>query len=181
MAIGGLAYILGHATEQLGAAAGPRVGGILNATVGNVGEIIIAGFLIANNELDVVKASITGSIVGNLLLVLRRLAVRGRAEERDPALRRPGHRHERRQPDPGHHRPHRPGHLRRHPQCGGRDWRGSPVFFNLEVLSVGVAVVLLLTYAAQTYLLLLRPPEATGSRTSATTRRSRPPGACGAR
>ena len=70
VAIGGLAYILGQATEQLGAAAGPRIGGILNATVGNVGEIIIAGILILNNELDVVKASITGSIVGNLLLVL---------------------------------------------------------------------------------------------------------------
>src|SRR4029079_8922493 len=65
IAIGGLAYILGHATEQLGAAAGPRVGGILNATVGNVGEIIIAGFLVVNNELDVVKASITGSLPGN--------------------------------------------------------------------------------------------------------------------
>ncbi|HET6819880.1 MAG TPA: cation transporter, partial [Candidatus Limnocylindria bacterium] len=70
IAIGGLAYTLGHATEQLGAAAGPRIGGILNATVGNIGEIIIAGFLIANGELEVVKASITGSIVGNLLLVL---------------------------------------------------------------------------------------------------------------
>ena len=50
VAIGGLAFILGQATEQLGAAAGPRIGGILNATVGNVGEIIIAGFLIVNNS-----------------------------------------------------------------------------------------------------------------------------------
>ncbi|MGH2358124.1 MAG: calcium/proton exchanger [Candidatus Limnocylindria bacterium] len=70
VAIGGLAYILGHATEQLGAALGPRIGGIMNATVGNIGEIIIAGFLIAAGEIEVVKASITGSIVGNLLLVL---------------------------------------------------------------------------------------------------------------
>ena len=68
--IGALAYILGFATEQLGAATGPRIGGLLNATVGNVGEIVIAGFLIADGELEVVKASITGSIVGNLLLVL---------------------------------------------------------------------------------------------------------------
>jgi len=69
-AILGLAYVLGHATEQLGAVAGPRAGGILNATVGNVGEIIIAGFLVAANQIDVVKASITGSIIGNLLLVM---------------------------------------------------------------------------------------------------------------
>ncbi|MFN2484112.1 MAG: calcium/proton exchanger [Candidatus Limnocylindria bacterium] len=69
-AILGLAYVLGHATEQLGAVLGPRAGGVLNATVGNIGEIIIAGFLIAAGELEVVKASITGSIIGNLLLVL---------------------------------------------------------------------------------------------------------------
>lgn len=70
VAILALAYVLGHATEQLGAVLGPRIGGILNATVGNVGEIIIAGFLITAGEIEVVKASITGSIIGNLLLVL---------------------------------------------------------------------------------------------------------------
>jgi Ca2+:H+ antiporter len=66
----GLAFTLGHATEQLGIAAGPRIGGILNATVGNIGEIIIAGFLINAGEIEVVHASITGSIIGNLLLVV---------------------------------------------------------------------------------------------------------------
>ena len=66
----GLAYVLGHATEQLGMAAGPRIGGIMNATVGNVGEIIIAAFLILDNKIEIVHASITGSIIGNLLLVL---------------------------------------------------------------------------------------------------------------
>ncbi|MDQ3881007.1 MAG: calcium/proton exchanger [Chloroflexota bacterium] len=70
IAILGLAYVLGEATEHLGAVLGPRAGGVLNATVGNIGEIIIAGFLIAAGELEVVKASITGSIIGNLLLVL---------------------------------------------------------------------------------------------------------------
>ena len=65
-----LAYLLGHATEQLGISAGPRIGGILNATVGNIGEIIIAAFLILDNQIAVVHASITGSIIGNLLLVL---------------------------------------------------------------------------------------------------------------
>jgi Ca2+:H+ antiporter len=65
-----LAYLLGHATEQLGIAAGPRIGGIMNATVGNIGEIIIAAFLILDNQIAIVHASITGSIIGNLLLVL---------------------------------------------------------------------------------------------------------------
>ncbi len=69
LAILGLASILGRATEELGAHAGPRVGGILNATVGNVGEIIIAIFALKAGLVDLVKASITGSILGNLLLV----------------------------------------------------------------------------------------------------------------
>src|SRR3990170_4843449 len=66
----GLAYVVGAATERLGALAGPQVGGILNATFGNVAELIIAFFALAAGELEVVKASLTGSIVGNLLLVL---------------------------------------------------------------------------------------------------------------
>jgi Ca2+:H+ antiporter len=70
LAVLGLAYTLGHSTEQLGIAAGPKIGGILNATVGNIGEIIIACFLINAGQIDVVHASITGSIIGNLLLVL---------------------------------------------------------------------------------------------------------------
>ncbi|MGH7726113.1 MAG: calcium/proton exchanger [Candidatus Eiseniibacteriota bacterium] len=69
LAILGLASILGHATEALGAHAGPRIGGILNATVGNVGEIIISIFALRAGLVDLVKASITGSILGNLLLV----------------------------------------------------------------------------------------------------------------
>ncbi len=70
LAILGLAYTLGHATEQLGLTLGPRIGGIMNATVGNVGEIIIAAFLILDGKIELVHASITGSIIGNLLLVL---------------------------------------------------------------------------------------------------------------
>ena len=49
-----LAYLLGHATEQLGISAGPRIGGIMNATVGNIGEIIIAAFLILDGKIEVV-------------------------------------------------------------------------------------------------------------------------------
>ena len=65
-----LAGLLGDATEQLAIHAGPRVGGLLNATFGNAAELIVGVFLIADNELEVVRASITGSIIGNLLLVL---------------------------------------------------------------------------------------------------------------
>jgi Ca2+:H+ antiporter len=65
-----LAGLIGRATEELAVHAGPRVGGLLNATFGNVTELIIAVFLILDGELDVVKASLTGSILGNLLLVL---------------------------------------------------------------------------------------------------------------
>jgi len=65
-----LAGLIGRSTEQLAAHAGPRVGGLLNATFGNVAELIISFFLILNNEFEVVLASLTGSIIGNLLLVL---------------------------------------------------------------------------------------------------------------
>ena len=66
----GLAYVVGISTERLGALAGPQVGGILNATFGNIAELIIAFFALSAGQLEVVKASITGSIIGNLLLVL---------------------------------------------------------------------------------------------------------------
>ena len=70
LAILPLAGIIGHATEDLAARAGPQAGGLLNATFGNVTELIIAFFLIRQGELEVVKASITGSIIGNVLVVL---------------------------------------------------------------------------------------------------------------
>jgi Ca2+:H+ antiporter len=70
LAILPLAGLIGHATEDLAARVGPQKGGLLNATFGNVTEMIIAFFLILEGELEVVKASITGSIIGNVLLVL---------------------------------------------------------------------------------------------------------------
>ncbi len=66
----GLAYVVGAATERLGALTGPQMGGILNATFGNIAELIIAFFALTAGQLEVVKASLTGSIIGNLLLVL---------------------------------------------------------------------------------------------------------------
>jgi Ca2+:H+ antiporter len=65
-----LAGLIGRSTDQLAIHAGPRVGGLLNATFGNVTELILAIFLILHGELDIVKASMIGSIIGNLLLVL---------------------------------------------------------------------------------------------------------------
>jgi Ca2+:H+ antiporter len=65
-----LADLIGEATEELAALSGPRVGGLLNATLGNAAELIIAVFALNEGLLDLVKASITGSILGNLLLVL---------------------------------------------------------------------------------------------------------------
>jgi Ca2+:H+ antiporter len=65
-----LAAIIGLATEQLALRSGPAAGGLLNATFGNAAELIIAIVALGKGHVDLVKASITGSIVGNLLLVL---------------------------------------------------------------------------------------------------------------
>ena len=70
IAILGLAWVVGLSTERLGALTGPQVGGILNATFGNIAELIIAFFALQAGLIEVVKASLTGSIIGNLLLVL---------------------------------------------------------------------------------------------------------------
>ena len=65
-----LAGLIGRSTEQLALHTGPRIGGLVNATFGNVTELVIAVFLILDDQTDIVKASLTGSILGNLLLVL---------------------------------------------------------------------------------------------------------------
>jgi len=65
-----LAGYIGEATEELAHYTGPRLGGLLNATLGNAAELIITITAIRAGLLDLVKASITGSILGNLLLVL---------------------------------------------------------------------------------------------------------------
>ena len=65
-----LAGLMGHATETLAAHMGPGAGGLLNASFGNAAELIIALMALHRGLHDVVKASITGSIIGNVLLVL---------------------------------------------------------------------------------------------------------------
>jgi Ca2+:H+ antiporter len=65
-----LAGLIGQATEELAEQVGPLVGGLLNATFGNAPELIIGIAALNAGLLDVVRASITGSIIGNTLLVL---------------------------------------------------------------------------------------------------------------
>ena len=65
-----LAGWIGRATEALAARAGTGIGGLLNATFGNAAELIIALIALSKGLTGVVKASITGSIIGNVLLVL---------------------------------------------------------------------------------------------------------------
>ncbi len=79
LAIMPLAFLMGHATEEISLRTGENIGGLLNATFGNAVEIIIAGLAIytaatnadkAETMIILVKASLIGSILGNLLLVL---------------------------------------------------------------------------------------------------------------
>jgi len=65
-----LAALLGRATEALAERAGPQISGLINGTLGNAAELIITFFAIRAGLLELVKASITGSILGNLLLVM---------------------------------------------------------------------------------------------------------------
>ena len=65
-----LAGLVGEGTEELAVHTGPKVGGLLNATLGNAAELIITIIAIRAGLLELVKASIIGSIIGNLLLVL---------------------------------------------------------------------------------------------------------------
>jgi Ca2+:H+ antiporter len=70
LAIIPLAGLMGEATEQLSRHVGAGVGGLLNASFGNAAELIIAVMALKEGLHGVVKASITGSIIGNILLVL---------------------------------------------------------------------------------------------------------------
>ncbi len=70
LAIVPLAAWMGTATEEIAVVIGPSAGGLLNATFGNATELIIAFIALQAGLVDVVKASITGSIIGNLLLVM---------------------------------------------------------------------------------------------------------------
>jgi Ca2+:H+ antiporter len=79
LAIIPLAGLMGEATEHLASRLGAGIGGLLNATFGNAAELIIALVALQRGLYDVVKASLTGSIIGNVLLVLGLSIVAGGA------------------------------------------------------------------------------------------------------
>jgi len=70
LAIVPLAAFMGTATEEIAVVVGPNLGGLLNATFGNATELILAFVALKAGLVEVVKATITGSIIGNLLLVM---------------------------------------------------------------------------------------------------------------
>jgi Ca2+:H+ antiporter len=151
-----LAGLLGDATEELAAHAGPSIGGLLNATFGNAAELIVGIFLVADGEIEVVRASITGSIIGNLLLVLGAAFFAGGLRFKE---------------------------LRFSAQAAGSGVasmaiatagvlmpaiyaRGAhPTEFRIEAVSVGVAVVLLIMYVASLVFALVTHPESSPTTT----------------
>lgn len=70
LAIIPLAKLLGFGTEELAMRVGQTIGGLLNATLGNVVELIVAILALVKCELQIVQSSLLGSILSNLLLVL---------------------------------------------------------------------------------------------------------------
>jgi Ca2+:H+ antiporter len=138
-----LAWLIGEATEHAAHHTGPGIGGFLNATFGNAPELIIALFAIDDGLTEVVRGSLTGSVVGNLLLVLGfSLAFGGRGQlDRESSLISfalvafatllflipavPG-------------------------------WSGNPDRHSLAVLSLPVSILLLLVYLGVTWLALRR-------------------------
>ena len=138
-----LAWLIGEATEHAAHHTGPGIGGFLNATFGNAPELIIALFAVNDGLTEVVRGSLTGSVVGNLLLVLGfSLAFGGRGRlDRGSSLTSfalvafavllflipaiPG-------------------------------WSGDPDRHSLAVLSVPVSIVLLVVYLGVTWVSLRR-------------------------
>jgi Ca2+:H+ antiporter len=81
-----LAWLIGESTEQAAEYTGPGIGGFLNASFGNAPELIIALFAIADGLPNVVRGSLSGSVIGNLLLVLGFALVLGPARIDKPSL-----------------------------------------------------------------------------------------------
>src|SRR5947209_18138120 len=71
LAIVPLAALLGEGTEQLAIRLGPQRGGLLNATLVNLTKLIVGFFLVAAGDVPILKPTLIGSSVGNLLLLLR--------------------------------------------------------------------------------------------------------------
>ena len=141
-----LAWVIGESTEHAAKRAGPGIGGFLNATFGNAPELIISLFAINQGLFEVVRGSLTGSVVGNLLLVLGFSLVAGPSTriDRRSALIWVGL------------------------VLGAAvmflivaipDWSGDVTQHTLRVLSIPVSIVLLLVYVGTTWLQLRRQKE----------------------
>ena len=65
-----LAGLMGEGTEEISFYSGPKIGGFLNGTFGNATELIISIFALKEGLFDVVKSSIAGAVIGNILLVI---------------------------------------------------------------------------------------------------------------
>jgi Ca2+:H+ antiporter len=138
-----LAWLIGEATEHAGHHTGPGVAGFLNATFGNAPELIIALFAVHEGLTEVVRGSLTGSVVGNLLLVLGfSLLFGGRGElDRESSLASIG-------------LVALATLVFLIPAVAG--WSGDPERESIERLSIPVSVVLLLIYVGATWLSLRR-------------------------
>jgi Ca2+:H+ antiporter len=138
-----LAWLIGEATEHAAEHTGPGIGGFLNATFGNAPELIIALFAVNAMEFEVVRGSLTGSVVGNLLLVLGFSLLFGGRGEID-----------------------RPSSFLALALVGGTTllllitsipgWEGDPERDELVKLSIPVAIVLLVAYVVLTWYSLRR-------------------------
>jgi len=139
-----LAWLIGEATEHAGEHTGPRIGGLLNASFGNAPEVIIAVIAIADNLPNVVRGSMAGSVVSNILLVLGAALVLG----------------------PDNARLNRESLVMQlglvflavllllFPSIPG--WHGEPDRHSLALLSIGPAVTLLTIYLVITFIDLRR-------------------------
>jgi Ca2+:H+ antiporter len=138
-----LAWLIGEATEHAAHHTGPGIGGFLNATFGNAPELIIALFAVSEGLTEVVRGSLTGSIVGNLLLVLGFSLLFG-----------------------GRGRLDRESSLTSFALVLGATvvflipsipgWEGDPNRESLALLSLPIAVLLLVVYVAVTWIALRR-------------------------
>ena len=132
-----LAWLIGEATEHAAKLTGPGIGGFLNATFGNAPELIIALFAVNDGLVEVVRGSLTGSVVGNLLLVLGVSLIVGPSKEidRSSALTSVGL---------------VLGATLLFTIVAASDWSGSAGAHTLEVMSIPISVVLLLVYLGVT-------------------------------
>jgi Ca2+:H+ antiporter len=138
-----LAWLIGEATEHAAHHTGPGIGGFLNATFGNAPELIIALLAVNEGLTEVVRGSLTGSVVGNLLLVLGfSLLFGGRGElDRESSFLSIG-------------LVALATVLLLIPSVPG--WDGDPERHSLVVVSVPVSIVLLLIYLGATWISLRR-------------------------